>query len=232
MRPAGAERLQCQLSPSITQIALRMVQLHLQPVVRQEPTDGVRPLDEGDHIGGEDVLPEVVEVPQSVEAVDVDVHHRDRAGSSLTSTKVGEVTGSATPSPAAAPWTKQVFPAPRSPESATTSPAPSTDAIAAAASRVSSGEAVVKVMLVDTPGLSSGPWLRPRRRGVQTPTRGPVAERRACCCSRDRSSERAWAPLLIRPSNTASGDRQVAPECDGRPARRARPRADGRSGSG
>src|ERR671935_2991959 len=61
---------------------------------------------------------------------------------SRTSVNVGERTGPSTPSALAAPCTKVVFPAPRSPVSETTSPGRSTDAMASPAALVSSGDDV------------------------------------------------------------------------------------------
>ena len=59
-----------------------------------------------------------------------------------TRVKVGLVTGSATPRPAANPWAKVVLPAPRSPASSTTSPGTHRAARAPARARVWSAEVV------------------------------------------------------------------------------------------
>src|SRR5260370_28572387 len=55
------------------------------------------------------------------------------------STKVGLVACTVTPRPRASPWMKQVFPAPSSPTSATTSPGPSVWPSRSPAAAVSSG---------------------------------------------------------------------------------------------
>src|SRR5438552_2933512 len=73
-----------------------------------------------------------------------------RPAYSRTSVNVGETTCWTTPRPAAAPCTKTVLPAPRSPASATTSPGRSASEIARPSSRVSSAELVTTPTEVST----------------------------------------------------------------------------------
>src|SRR5947207_13014664 len=65
-----------------------------------------------------------------------------RPAYSRTSVNVGDTTGWRTPRPAAAPWTKTVLPAPRSPARATTSPGRSASETARPSFSVSSAEIV------------------------------------------------------------------------------------------
>src|SRR5439155_17609856 len=82
-----------------------------------------------------------------------------RPSYSRTRRNVGDRTRSCTPRARAAPWTRVVFPAPRSPVSDTTSPDRSRPASASPSARVSSGEAVARSSPVAPTERSEQPEL-------------------------------------------------------------------------